>query len=130
MALSSEAPSGILLASAARTATTYSDVQTNNKNYKGILIVYVVSVAGGGTHTPTLQAYDPASNTWVTWLAGTAIAAAATTTWLMYPTGYDISGVTGFTQESQIPMPTVWRLLMTATDANSLTYSVGYQYLV
>jgi hypothetical protein len=129
MALSNEAPTGTLLASAARTATTYSEEMTNNCLYRGLLIVFVVSVAGGGSHTPSIEAYDPASATWVSWKSGTAIAAAATTTWILYPQ-YDLATAMGLTLESPIPMPTLWRLKMTAADATSITYSVGYQFLL
>lgn len=130
MALSSEAPVGVLLASAARTATVYSSAQTNDAGYRGILIFFDCTAdPASASHTPTIEIYNPGSKEWETYLTGTAKAATGETSWFIYPTGYDVSAVIGHTDEHQVPLPTNWRLKMTAADTDSITYSVGYNYI-
>lgn len=130
MATSREAPFGVLLASAARTTTVYSDAQHNDAGYRGILIFFDATVeVATASVTPTIEAYNPGSNEWETYLTATAVSAVGETSWFIYPTGYDINAVIGHTDEHQVPLPCNWRLKMTASDTDSLTYSVGYNYI-
>ena len=128
MALSSEAPTGTLLASAARTATCYSEKQTNDKGYKGIWIYFDATVEVATAQvTPSIEALNPATKEWEAWLSATAITAVGETSWVIYPDGP--GSVISPTDEDRAPIPYTWRLKMTHADADSLTYSVGYQYL-
>lgn len=131
MALSSSAPTGVLLASAARTADAYSDAQFNDMGYPGLLITMTTSAeAGTCSITPTIQFLDAASNTWITALAGTAITTDTTTTWTLYPAASITDG--SYTVESAMPIPLVWRFFWDQTTADTttgFTVSVGYQYL-
>lgn len=137
MALSSEAPVGVLLASAARTATAYSDAQTNDAQYKGVVIFFDCTAdPASASHTPSIEVYNPGSNEWETWLSATAKAATGETTWVIHQfTAGDVSlasnnywDITG-TDEDLAPLPAVWRLKMAAADTDSITYSVGYNYI-
>lgn len=131
MALSSEAPFGVLLASAARTADAFSDAQMNDAGYKGILILFdVTAETGTAVVTPKLQYYNaaPATAEWEVWKTGTALSATGETQWIIYPV-YDLGTALGLTLETAAPLPINWRLFMDVADADSLTYSVGYQYL-
>lgn len=130
MALSSEAPVGVLLTSAARTTTCYSDAQMNDAGYRGILIFFDATVeVATASVTPTIEAYNPGSNEWETYLTATAVSAVGETSWFIYPAGYDMTGTTGHTDEHVVPLPINWRLKMTASDTDSLTYSAGYNYI-
>lgn len=127
MALSSEAPSGILLASAARTADAYSAAQTNDAGYKGVfLIVKTSAEVGACTLTPTVEAWNPAEGEWVTLSSAAAINTETTTQILVHPVGTDVVAVT-----IVAPLPHTWRLFMDIATAGStgFTYSVGYQYI-
>ena len=128
--LSSEESAGTLLASAARTVDTYGPEMNNNKGYKGILLVCDCTVDGGGTVTPRLQYLNPATKEWEVYKTGTAAAVGATgeTQWIIYPLD-GLATALGLTLETPAPIPMVWRLFMDVADANSMTYSVGYQYL-
>lgn len=131
MALSSEAPIGTLLTSAARTADAYSDDQVNDAGYKGILIYFNVTVdPASASVTPKLQFLNPATKTWELYpsIAATAKADVAETSWIVYPL-YDLATAMTCTDEDAAPLPYQWRLFMDAADTDSLTYSVGYQYL-
>ena len=131
MALSSEAPVGVLLASAARAADAYSDPQTNDVGYRGVLITMVTSTeVGACTVAPTVEFYDDASAGWVTAMAGTNITTETTTTWQIYP-GTTVTGG-DYTVETMMALPLVWRLFWNQTSADTstgFTVSAGYQYL-
>ena len=76
-----------LFPSAARTVSVQSEEQKNTGEYRGILlIVKSTAVTDTPTITPSIQAYEPISATWVTiWTAAAAIASATATTYLLYP---------------------------------------------
>jgi len=127
--LSSEENAGILLASAARTADTYSDAMHNDKGYKGLLLFFDVTAdPASASVTPKIEMWNPATQEWEAYLSGTAKAAVAETQWIVYPL-YDLATALGLTDENPVPLPIQWRLFMDAADTDSLTYSVGYQYL-
>lgn len=117
----------VIFAGVARTATVTSD-EINNRGARGLLVV-VNSTAITATPivTPSLQAYDTASSTWVTvWTAAATITTATTTTYMIYP------GASGgnFTEVDGVPIPARFRLVFTHTDADSITYSVGAHLLI
>jgi hypothetical protein len=109
-----------LLASAARTATTNSGDQSN-EGYRG---VHVVIDATASAATPsvvfTIQGKDPVSGQYYTILASTAVTGAETRVLRVFP------GATGSNNlVANDQLPSVWRVLATAADADSLTYSVS-----
>lgn len=127
--LSTEESNGTLLASAARTVDTYSPEMHNNKRYKGVLLIFDVTVeVGTASVVPTLEFLNPATGEWESYLTGSTLNAVGEEQWIIYPL-YDLATALGLTKESPVPLPMVWRLFMDAADADSLTYSVGYQYL-
>jgi hypothetical protein len=111
-----------LLASAARTATTNSgDVET--RAGRG---VHVVIDATAAAATPsvvfTIQGKDATSGAYYTILA--SVTGVSTTVLRVFP---------GSTAAANLAandcLPATWRVLATAGDADSLTYSVGCSYL-
>lgn len=128
--LSSEESAGTLLASAARTVDTYGPEMLNDKRYKGIIIFFNVTLdPSSAAVTPKIEMRDPATGEWETYLSGTAIDTVDTDTqWIIYPLD-NLLAVVVLTDESAAPLPLIWRLFMDAANSNSLTYSVGYQYL-
>lgn len=117
----------VVLASAARTATTNSEVFTNF-GARGILLIVDATVEVDTAEvTPSLQAYDPLSGKYATiWTAAAAISAVGTATYLLYPGASDGN----MTEVDGIPLPAQFRVVMTAADADSLTYSVGAHLLI
>lgn len=131
MALSSSESNGILLASAARTATVSSEDMNNDKGYRGIYIRIDCSVfTAGAVITPTLRWFDPAGQEWVTieTMTEAVIAAAAAYTWLIYPIGSAVTPTPTHQHVGAMPAG-IWRLTMTHADTKTCTYSVGYTYL-
>ena len=129
--LSSEQSAGTLLASAARTADAYSDPMHNDKRYKGIIIFFNVTLdPSSAAVTPKIEMYDPATGEWEAYMSGTAIDTVDTDTqWIIYPMYKLDNTEINLTDESPVPLPLLWRLFMDVANSNSLTYSVGYQYL-
>lgn len=131
MALSSEAPSGVLLASAARTADAYSEAHTNDAGFRGLILSIVTSSeVGTCTALPTIQAWDAAASAWRSAIVGAQIAAAATTVIAIYPAAASADGA--YTAELDTALPIVWRFFWdqeTADGSTGFTVSVGYNYI-
>lgn len=118
---------GTLLASAARTTTTSSSDQTNNY-CKGVRVfINATALAATPSVVPTIEVKDPVSGTYTAILTGAAITTAAPTHVVLtcYPGATVAANLT-----ASIPIGKVWRLTMTAGDADSLTYSAAYEMIV
>lgn len=112
-------PTGqVLLASAARTATVTGPDQTNML-YKGLhLIISATAAAATPSVVPTIQGKD-AAGIYYDLLVGAAITGTGVTVLKIYP------GITAVANGAAADfLPQVWRVLMTAADADSLTYSM------
>jgi len=119
----SENADGVFLASGAR-GTTQTLADQTNVNKKGIRVVVDMTVVGTGSITVAVQAKDSASGKYVTMLTGAAITTNVTNTYLIYPGAANTANVSANDR-----LPRVWRILATHNNANSATYSVGYQLL-
>ena len=116
---------GTLLASAARTATTYSPDQTNYNDGKGVLVwLNVTAVPGTDTVKLQILAKDPVSGAYSVLLDGGTTATAVMKTGLVYPgvaaAAADINNVAGFL------ITRTWRAKVVHSAGSSFTYSVGY----
>lgn len=109
-----------LLASAARTAQTASDTQTN-LYYRGARVsVEVTSGTSGFSITPRIQVYDSLAEVWTTVLSGAAITAAGHIDLMVYPGCTAVSNVV-----LNQPLACKWRFLMDVADTKSVVYSVA-----
>jgi hypothetical protein len=108
------------LASAART-TTQTGADTTNYNHTGLKVWVDVTSAGTGSITVSLQEKIIPTATYRTILASAAITANGTTTLIVDPRL--IAAANAIAAE---PLPRTWRILVTANNGNSMTYSVGY----
>lgn len=111
------------LASAART-TTQTQADQVNRGHSGIKFVVDTTAFGTGSVTVTLQGLDPTSGKYYTILASAAIVATGTIVYTVYPGAVVSANVSANDQ-----LPATWRLLATANNANTQTYSVGYVLL-
>jgi predicted polyphosphate/ATP-dependent NAD kinase len=114
-----------LLASEARTATTNTGDITNEA-HRG---VHVVIDATAAAATPsvvfTIQGKDELSGQYYTILASAAVTAISTAVMRVFP------GATAAANTvANDCLPRTWRVLATAADADSITYSIGASYLV
>lgn len=118
---------GTLLASAARTATvSSSDIRLYNA--RGVRVfINATALAATPSVVPTIEMKDPVSGAYTAVLTGAAITTAA-------PTHVILEVYPGSTAAANLvasrPIGGVFRLTMTAGDADSLTYSAAYEALV
>lgn len=109
-----------LLASAARTTTqTGSDI--TNLSANALVVVLDMTVVGTGSVTVTIEGKDSASGKYRTLLAGSAVTTNTTNTYKVGPSVAAVANSIG-----QDYLPPVFRITVTANNANSATYSVGY----
>lgn len=109
-----------IAASAARTATFTSDDFQNIDSAKGGHLIVDVTAGTGFNLTPKIQGKDSVSGKYYDLLIGVAITATGTTVLKIYP-GIAVSPNVA---ASDI-LPRTWRVVVTAADATSATYSVG-----
>lgn len=112
------------LASAARTATQTS-ADLLNYNAKGINVILDMTVAGSGSVTLTINAKDPTSGKYYPILAGAAVVSNSTNVYSIYPGGSVTSNVS-----ANAALPRTFQIVVTANNANSMTYSVGYSLIL
>lgn len=108
----------VILASAARTTTQTSADQLAEARH-GLHLVVDVTSAGTGSITPKIQGRD-ANGIYYDILVGSAITTTGTTV-LKVGRGFTPSANAVATDG----LPANWRVVVTANNANSMTYSVG-----
>jgi len=113
----------ILMASAARTtAQTTEDQHSTDDGV--IVIVTVTAKAAAGSLTPSIQGKDPATGDYYDILTATAITATGTYTYYVGPSPGTNSALT---KTVSIGLPDPWRVSVAVGNADSYTYSVGFQ---
>jgi len=113
-----------VLASAARTSTTFSASQTNH-NARGILLRIIVSAAPGGgeTLTPYIQAPNGFSLAQFTAITTTT----AGMLYVLYPGAVDADTLA---EAKSCPLPRDWVLVMVHSAGGSWTYQADVAYIV
>jgi len=116
-----DSASGTALASAARTATVSTSDITNYGGHG--LLVFFDSTASAATPSivMTIEGKDPASGKYYTILASAAITGTATNVYRVDPL---LTAATNTIAKDLLPR--TFRITMTHSDADSITYSVGY----
>jgi len=112
--------SGTALASAARTASSNSG-DIINYNGRSIHVVLDMTVVGTGSVTLTIEGKDPLSGKYYTLLAGAAVVTNVTN---VYKVGPGLPATANVSANDILPR--TFRISVTANNANSATYSVGY----
>lgn len=100
------------------TTTQFSADQTN-ANYRGLILVCNVSAIAAGTIAVSVQGKDLVSGAYYTLFTGAAVATAILTTYQVYP------GSTPAVSSFNGPLPTTWRVMVTAVNALPVTYTVS-----
>lgn len=98
------------------TTTQYSADQTN-EYYRGCILVCAVTAVAAGTIAVSIQGKDLISGQYYTLFTGAAVATAVTTVYQVYPA----STVSSASYNG--PLPTIWRVMVTAVNANPITYT-------
>jgi hypothetical protein len=108
------------LTSAARTTTQTLTPDAVNYNARGLHVVLDVTSAGTGSITLTIQGKD-ANGIYYTLLAGAAVTTNSTN---VYRVGPGLTAAANAVANDFVPL--TFRLLLTANNANSMTYSASY----
>jgi hypothetical protein len=109
-----------LLASAARTTTqTGSDI--SNPSGNALIVCLDMTVVGTGSVAVTIEGKDSASGKYRTLLAGANVTTNSTNYYKVGPTVAASANLI-----AQDYLPPVFRITVTANNANTATYSVGY----
>jgi hypothetical protein len=111
-----------LLASAART-TTQTSADIVNYNWSKLTVVLDMTVVGTGSVTVSIDGKDTASGKYINLLTGAAITTNSTN---RYRIGEALAAVANAVAQDYIPR--IIRIVVTANNANSATYSVGYNF--
>jgi hypothetical protein len=114
---------GTLLASAARTATTTSAIQTNY-NHRGVAVYFFATVVGTGTIQVSITGY--ANSLGFTAATGSAVSSSAAVL-LMYPGVVDADTSV---DARAVVLPRSWDATITKSDASSWTYQVTYALIL
>jgi hypothetical protein len=111
--------SAVLLASAART-TTQTSADIINYNGRGLQVVLDMTVVGTGSVTVSIQGKD-ANGIYYTLLTGAPVITNSTN---VYHLGPEITAVAN--QAVNLYVPRTFRIVVTANNGNTATYSVAY----
>lgn len=117
-----EASQQVILASAARTATTTSTAIYKSQEKIAHFIINVTVAPGAQTLTPEIDAQDT-NGLWYPLLTGTAISTTGVT---VLKVGPGIGAVSGGTAPDYLP--DVYRVKLTHSSTGSWTYSVTENY--
>lgn len=112
---------GTALASAARTATVSSSDITNSYGQSIHVVLDVTASASTPSITLKIEGKDSLSGKYYTILESAAVTGASTN---VYRVGPGLGSVSNLAVDDVIPK--TFRITMTHSDADSITYSVGY----
>lgn len=116
--------SGVLSIAAGVTATQTGPDLDNFLGARGVKVWVVTTAIGTGSITLAIQGKDPASKTYTTLLTGAAIITNTTNVYTLFPGATVTANVS-----ANDCLTDIWRLLVTANNANAATYSVGWSTL-
>jgi hypothetical protein len=111
------------LASAARTTTQTQDDQFNH-GHRGIKVTVDTTVFGSGSVTVKIERKDLTSGKYQTLLTGAAIVGTGTNVYTVFPGAPVTTNVSANDQ-----LGSVYRIVATANNANTQTYSIGVELL-
>lgn len=112
---------GTAFASAARTATVSSSDITNLGGKGVVVILDVTASADSPSITLKVEGKDPVSAKYYDILESAAVTGTSTNVYRVYP---GLTAAANLTVSDVIPK--TFRITMTHSDADSITYSVGY----
>lgn len=113
--------SGTALANAARTITVNSSDITNKYRNGVQVILDVTAIANTPNIVLKISGKCPVSGKYYMILEGASISSTGTTIYTIFPEATAV----GYSVVPNI-MPKTWRVTVTHTDTDSITYSVGY----
>lgn len=111
------------IAAGATTTQTGPDIVAD-QGARGVTVYAKTTVIGTGSITVTIQGKDVISGDYYTLLAGIAITTNTVNRYTVFPGATIAANVS-----ANDCLPSVWRILVTANNANPATYTVGWSTL-
>lgn len=100
--------------------TTQTSADLRNPNSAGVVVVLDMTVVGTGSVTVQIQGKDKASGKFYPILTGAPVTTNVTNTYRVFP------GITAVANAAVSDLiPSIWRVVVTANNANPTTYTVG-----
>lgn len=115
---------GSLTIAAGVTVTQTGPDIVADQGARGVTVYVKTTAIGTGSITLTIQGKDVISGDYYTLLAGAAIVTNTANRYTVYPGLTAAANVT-----ASDALPAVWRLVVTANNANAATYTVGWSTL-
>jgi len=112
---------GVTLYSSAAQTTTITSSDQLNVNGHFLHVILNVTSAGTGSVTLSINGKDPASGVYYPLLTGSAVTANSTN---VYRIGPALAAVANTSADDIVPR--VFQVVVTANNANPMTYSLGY----
>ncbi len=101
--------------------TASSNVEIEDRFVQGIHVVINTTLdAAAASVVPTIDGYDPLSDTWYNILTAAAVTAVGTIVLRVHP---DLLAVANLTAQDFLPR--VYRVVMTHADGDAITYSIN-----
>jgi hypothetical protein len=104
--------------------TTQTGPDMTSPAARGLKVIVNVTNAGTGSITVTIQGKDKGSGSYYPILTSAAIVANGQTVLSVYPGAAVTANVS-----ANDALPATWRVLVTANNANAITYTVGFSTL-
>lgn len=98
----------------AAAAGTYTSANQINENSRGVRVTIDVTAVGTTSVVFTVQAYDPASGTYLDLVSSAAVTTISTTTLTVYPGATAAANAT-----VSLPLGRIWRVKAVVTGASS-----------
>lgn len=108
------------VAAAVGATTTQTGADQVNAGGRGVRVILDMTAPGTGSVTLSIQGKDPASGKYYNLLTGAAVTTVSTNVYDLYP---GIAAVAN--QAVGLTLPRIWRIVVTANNANATSYTVG-----
>lgn len=113
-----------VLVSAPRTSDTTSADQTNY-NFPGVLVVIdITAITGNPSITAIIEGKSTLGNDYYTIIQSAAMLSAGASTMRVYP------GISTVGNDQNGILPRIWRVRVTHSNTDSITYSISANYIV
>lgn len=108
----------------AGTAASLGPTDFVNKGARGVVVYLKTTAIGTGSVTVTIQGKDAQSGDYYTLVAGAAVITNTVNRYWVFPGAAVTANVS-----ANDCLPQLWRIKVTANNANAATYSVGFSLL-
>jgi hypothetical protein len=115
---------GILLPQAVHTELSIISSDQFNYSWRGVVLIVTAADWVSGSYTPTLQAKDPATDTYYDLLSAPSLDCNCINQMVIYPGIAENGGISVNTI-----LPYIWRVKLVSEDTPNMKISIGYSLI-